>query len=177
VSDDIAIIDDTDTAASPPAGRSGRRPIDRGLMLASLVIAGGLVLIGWGLLTAVTGDDGIERPDPIESVLPVENAVQVLQQDRVIVDLEFGYDAVLIVDGIELPTTLLGQVVAEPGEQVTLPPTAVFDPGNAVISFQPTEGAPIEEFVEGRHEAVVVFWKTVDGRDEASSYRWAFNVV
>jgi hypothetical protein len=103
--------------------------------------------------------------------------VQVLQQDRVIVDLEFGYDAVLIVDGVELPTTLLGQVVAEPGEQVTLPPTAVFDPGNAVISFQPTEGAPIEEFVEGRHEAVVVFWKTVDGRDEASSYRWAFNVV
>lgn len=135
------------------------------------------MLIGWGLVTAVTGDDGIDRPEAIEDISPVENAVQVLQQDRVVVDLQFGYEATLTIDGIELPITLLGQETAEPGEQITLPPTAVFDQGNAIISFQPTEGAVIESFTEGRHEAEVTFWRTVDGPDEATTYRWSFNVV
>jgi hypothetical protein len=160
-----------------PVEPARRRRIDRGLLAASLVIASGLTLIGWGLLTAVTGDEGVDRPDAIEDISPVENAVQVLQQDRVVVDLAFGYEGTLTVDGIEIPITVLGQDATEPGDQVTLPPTALFDPGNAVISFQPTEGAVIESFGEGRHEAEVTFWRTVDGPDESTTYRWSFNVV
>ena len=60
---------------------------------------------------------------------------------------------------------------------IDLPPTAVFDPGNAVLSFQPVEGALIESFTEGRHEAKVIFWKTAEGEDTARTYRWTFNVV
>lgn len=168
-------------ASEAPAGEGRRarrrRRIDRGLLIASLVIAGGLVLIIWGFLTAVTGDEGIDRPDAIESLSPVEDSVQVLQQDRVVVDLEFGYEARLVIDGIELPVTLLGRLEAEPGQQLPIPPTAVFDPGNAIISFQPTEGAPIEEFTQGRHEATVIFWRTEEGPDTARSYSWSFDVI
>ena len=170
----------TDAEAKVPAAR---RRLDRGLLIASFVIACGVMLIGWALTVAVTGDDGIDRPEAIESVQPVENAVQVLQQERVVVDLQAGYEATLVIDGIELPTTVIGQSDVDPqaqpapGQQVDLPTTAVFDPGNAVISFQPVEGALIESFTQGTHEARVIFWKTEDGPEAALSYRWEFEVV
>ena len=141
------------------------------------MIACGVVLIVWGFFTALTGDEGVDRPDEIESIAPVENAVQVLQQAQIVVDLEFGYEAVLIVDGIELETTNIGEVEAEPGQQLTLPPTAIFDPGNAVISFTPNENAVITEFTQGRHQARVVYWPIEEGRDAARSYNWSFVVV
>ncbi len=160
-----------------------KRRLDRGLLIASLVIACGLLLVIFGVTTALTGNDGVDRPEAIESLQPVENAVQVLQQERVVVDLEAGYEARLIIDGIELPTTVIGQSDVDPfeqpapGQQVDLPTTAVFDPGNAVISFQPVEGALIESFTEGIHEARVIFWRIEDGPEQARSYRWEFNVI
>ena len=172
---------DTESVEERPAKR--RRPFDRGLFVASVVIAAGLAMMAWALAAAITGDDGIDRPEAIESVQPVENAVQVLSQERIVVDLQSGYEAVLIVDGIELPTTIIGQsdvdpnVQAQPGQQIDLPTTAVFDPGNAVISFQPVEGALIETFDEGTHEATVRFWKIEDGPDQARVYTWTFEVV
>lgn len=175
-----------DTADAPAARADVDRPkrrLDRGLLVASLVIASGLILVIFGVTTALTGNDGIDRPDAIESLQPVENAVQVLQQERVVVDLQAGYEARLVIDGIELPTTIIGQSdvdpfdQAEPGQQVELPTSAVFDPGNAIISFQPVEGALIESFDQGLHEARVIFWRIEDGPEQARSYRWEFNVV
>ncbi len=170
----------TDAPASPDRPK---RRIDRGLLLASLAIAIGVILVIFALTSARTGDDGIDRPDAIESVQPVENAVQVLQQERVVVDLQPGYEARLVIDGIELPTTVIGESDVDPfeqpapGEQIDLPTTAVFDPGNNVISFQPVEGALIESFSEGLHEVQVVFWKIEDGPEQALSYRWEFTVI
>ena len=164
-----AVIDDLSPATTDAASGAGtdvpKRRVDRGLLIASLVIACGLILVIFGVTTALTGSDGIDRPEAIESLQPVENAVQVLQQERVVVDLQPGYEARLVIDGIELPTTIIGQTEVdpsdqpEPGQQVDLPTTAVFDPGNAVISFQPVEGALIESFSEGLHEARVIFWR------------------
>jgi hypothetical protein len=162
---------------------TGRRRLDRGLLAASLVIATGLVLIIYGVTSAVTGNDGIDRPEAIESVQPVENAIQVLQQDQIIVDLLPGFEARLVVDGVELPTTIIGQSEVDPteqpdpGEQIDLPTTAVFDPGNAVLSFQPVDGALIESFSEGEHEVTVFFWPIEDGPEQARAYTWTFNVV
>ena len=68
----------------------------------SLVIAIGLVLIGRGLAVSLTGDDRANLPDTIESVEPFPEAVQVLSQTRVFVDLEAGYTGVLVIDGVEL---------------------------------------------------------------------------
>jgi hypothetical protein len=185
VADLVATVpQELDSSADAPASPDRpKRRIDRGLLLASLAIAIGVILVIFALTSARTGDDGIDRPDAIESVQPVENAVQVLQQERVVVDLEPGYEARLVIDGIELPTTVIGESDVDPfeqpapGEQVDLPTTAVFDPGNNVISFQPVEGALIESFSEGLHEVQVVFWKIEDGPEQALSYRWEFTVI
>lgn len=174
----VDALADADTAPTRP-----RRTVDRGLLIASFVIACGVVLIVWGFTTAITGDDGLNRPEAIESVQPVENAVQVLQQERIVVDLLPGYEARLIVDGVELPTTVIGQsdvdpdAQVQPGRQIDLPTTAVFDPGNAVISFQPVEGALIETLEQGSREVTVEFWKTIEGPEKARSYTWKFEVI
>lgn len=158
-----------------------RRKLDWGLVIACLVIAGGLVAIVWGVGSAITGSDGINRPDAIEDLSPVENAQQTFQQEQIMVDLQFGYEAVLVVDGIELPTSRIGGDVspdeADAGSQISTPPTAVFDPGNSIITFRPSENALIDEYSEGRHSAQVIYWKIDEGRQNARSYRWSFDVV
>ncbi len=184
--DDLVPATDTELDTLSTAGVRADRPrrrLDRGLLIASLAIAFGLVLVIFAVTSALTGDDGIDRPEAIETIQPVENAVQVLQQERVVVDLASGYEARLIIDGIELPTTVIGQSDVdpfeqpEPGQQVDLPTTAVYDPGNAVISFQPVEGALIESFTQGIHEVRVIYWRIEEGPEQALSYRWQFNVV
>ena len=182
---DAGEIESTDArvGADVAAPSRPKRSFDRGLFIASVVIAAGLILIVYGFTVAITGVDGIDRPEAIVSVQPVENAIQVLQLERIVVDLESGYEAVLIIDGIELPTTVIGQtevdpdVQAQPGQQIDLPTTAVFDPGNAVISFQPVEGALIESLKEGTREATVRFWKVEDGPEQAREYSWTFEVI
>ena len=168
-------VDETDEAAQPK-----RRKLDWGLVAACLVIAGGLVAIAWGVGSAITGSDGIDRPDAIEDLSPVENAQQTFQQQQIIVDLQFGYEAVLIVDGIELPTERIGDFSVEPedaGVQVAAPPNAVFDPGNSIITFRPGDDALIQSYSEGRHSVQVIYWKVDEGRETARSYRWSFEVV
>jgi hypothetical protein len=178
---DDTSVDETEASQDPPpAGRSRRQAPDKGLLLACLVIACGLFAIIWGVTSALTGDDGIDRPTAIEELSPVENALQVFQQQQIRVNLQPGYEAYLIVDGIRLETTNIGQVEVNPendGQQLSIPPTAVFDPGNAVITFRPSDDAVITSFSEGRHTAQVVFWRIEEGPGEAESYRWSFEVV
>ena len=183
VDQDATLTPAGDAAGDASVASHRKRSFDRGLFIASVVIAAGLIAIVFALTSAITGDDGIDRPEAIESVQPVENAIQVLQQERIVVDLQSGYEAVLIIDGVELPTTVIGQsdvdpaVQAEPGQQIDLPTTAVFDPGNAVISFQPVDGALIESLEEGTREATVRFWKIEDGPEQAREYSWTFEVI
>jgi hypothetical protein len=105
---------------------------------------------------------------------------QVVQQAQVSVDFFEGYEASLEIDGIALETTRLDELSAEgnsslePGAQVEIPPTAIYDPGNYIISFTPQEGAPIEVFTQGVHTATVTYWKIIDGKAKARSFTWEF---
>jgi hypothetical protein len=157
----------------------GRR-INIELAVVSLGIAVGLVLIVIGLLGGRTGRDALGYPDEIESVAPAPNDRQVLRQTEIVVDLVANQEAVLVVDGIELPVTRLDELsggLAQPGQQVELPPTAIWDPGNFIISFRPVEGAPIEEYSVGLHTATVIFWDVEEGREAARSFTWSFEVL
>jgi hypothetical protein len=171
-------VSETAGVAAPSGGR--RRRVDRRLLLASMAIAAGLVIIVWGVLVSVTGDERSPLPDDIERIEPVPDAVQVLSQSSVVVDLETGYEGVLVIDGIELETVNLdelGSIQIEPGRQIDVPPVTVYEPGNATLTFTPSEGAVIEEFDSGLHEVTVLYWKIEEGRQRAESYRWTFNVV
>jgi hypothetical protein len=157
-----------------------RRRIDRGLLVASLAIAAGLAIIGWGLSGAITGSRGVNLPEAIESVNPTPNAVQVLSQSNIFVDLENGYFGVLVVNGVELETISLDQIGSlevEPGRQVDIPPVTIFEPGNSTLTFSPSRGAAVERLSTGLQEVTVIFWRLDEGRQRASSFTWKFNVV
>jgi hypothetical protein len=155
-----------------------RRPIDRGLLVASLVIAFGVLVLAYGVSVSLTGDAGVNYPAAIEQVDPVPNSVQVLPQSNVFVDLEVGYTGVLVVNGVELPTFRIGEVVdVAPGRQVDVPPVTIFEPGNATLTYSPTAGAAVERFSPGLQEVEVIFWREDEGRQRASSFVWTFNVI
>jgi hypothetical protein len=167
--------------ASPAAtDRRARRRIDPKLLAASLAIALGLALIGYALVRSVSGDEAADLPEAIEKVTPVPSAIQVPAQSQVVVDLEAGFEGRLIVDGLALATVRLdelGSIDVEPGEQIDVPPGAIFEPGNATLTFTPGEGAPIERFDPGSHTATVIYWRTIEGPERALSYNWTFNAV
>lgn len=151
--------------------------LDKQLLFASAGIGLGLTLMILGFNTGLTGRDASNLPDEIEAISPGDDE-RVLRQSQVIVDFVDGYMAKLFIDGIELPMTRLDEVSAganvEPGAQIDLPPTAIFDPGNYRISFLPQKGAPIETFTQGEHIGRVVFWPIEEDESKARSYTWTF---
>jgi hypothetical protein len=157
---------------STPGGSRTKR------IVASFGIAVGLVLVFVGLASAVTGKDAQKLPKEIESITPVRSATQVQQQEQIRVDLIAGYTGVLIVNGIELPTVGLDTLAQVPGQQVSLPPEVIFEPGNYTLSFTPTKGAGVEKFATGVNTVTVVYWKITEGRKFAKpGFTWQFDVV
>jgi hypothetical protein len=175
-----ADLPDEAVAASPPPERRRRR-IDKTLLLISFVIAIGLALIVRGLAVSITGDDRANLPETIESVEPVPAAEQVLSQTRVFVDLDNGYTGVLVIDGVELPTVsiddLAEQFTAEPGQQIDLPATTIYEPGNSTLTFTPSDDALVQKFETGPHRVQVIYWKVIEGRQRPRSYSWTFTAV
>lgn len=159
-----------------PAERRGRLK----LIVASGLIAVGLVIIGYGGFTAVT-NNGTERlPDEIESITPVDEAIQVPQQTQVVVDLKAGYTGRLVIDDQELTTHDLADSQSadpQPGQQISAPAGVVYEVGNATLTFTPSANAELEHFSPGNHIVEVVYWKLSDGPSQASTFRWTFHVV
>lgn len=174
--------DPVDAASAPTDGTRRRRwwQVDTPTLLALLVVTLGMGLVVRGLLVSITGDDRANLPPLVEEVSPVPEAVQVLSQSNVFVDLVTGYEGVLVIDGVEIPTVDvndLADIAQVPGQQVDLPPVTIYAPGNATLTFTPGAGAPIQEFDQGDHRAQVIYWKTLDGRQRARTFTWTFTVL
>ena len=145
-----------------------------------IVLLIGSMLVVRGLLVGITGDERADLPTHVESVQPVPEAVQVLNQSNVFVDLDAGFTGVLVIDGIELETLNIDELAddaVEPGQQVELPPVTRYEPGNATLTFTPSAGAPITEFDDGVHTVEVVYWPIEEGRRAARTFTWTFTVV
>ncbi|MFT3853640.1 MAG: hypothetical protein QM733_13000 [Ilumatobacteraceae bacterium] len=153
------------------------RKVDKRLAICSFLIAIGLVVVVVGVLRGITGDEAANLPSAIESVEPSVGAENVPNQSRIFVDLQAGYTGELIVDGKLLQTIsedARGDVL--PGQQAKEVFTTVYAEGNATLTFQPKDGAPIESLAQGEHEVTVQYWPIVNP-DAASHFTWKFNVV
>jgi len=151
-------------------------------LIVSLAFAGGVTLIVLGVLWSRTGRDAFNYPDAIESVSPAPNDRQVLPETAIIVQLSEGYAGSLAIDGLAIETTDLDTFLQDAGapddgEQIQLPPTAIYDQANARITFQPTDDTQITEFDQGVHLVTVTFWKLTEGPDRSDSFTWQFEVL
>ena len=165
---------------SPEIQPSKRRRIRLETVLISLGILVGVSFVIFGLNSATTGRDALGYPAEIIDISPAPNDRQVLSQTEISVNLQDCYEAALVLDGIEVPTTRLEDFVpiaVKPGQQIELPPTAIYDQGNSLIRFEPTEGAVIEKYSVGVHKVKCIYWKIEEGRGAARSYDWSFEVL
>jgi len=161
-------------------GRLAGRRIDWTVVLACFVLTAGAAVLVGGVLAGVTGDERAGLPEAIESVNPVPEAVQTLSQSSVFVDLRPEHYGRLTIDGIEIETVNIDDVVrgpATPGSQVDLPKVTIYEPGNATLTFTPSAGAPIERFTTGRHTVKLTYWPLIDGPTAARTYTWTFDVI
>lgn len=152
--------------------------MDRTKLGISIALVAAVALFVIGLSMAQTGDEAIPKiTDPaIEQVIPLPGSL-VLRQSQVGIDLAAGYRGVLVIDGVELPTSDL--VAVDPAAGGVAPPAALdaqFDPAQNTVVFTPREGATIEEFAPGEHTVTAVFWRMDQGRETARSYTWRFKV-
>ena len=63
------------------------------------------------------------------------------------------------------------------GQQIDVPPGVLYEPGNATLTYTPSENAPIERFESGPHTVTVIYWKILEGPGAARSYTWSFTTV
>jgi hypothetical protein len=139
-----------------------------------------VVILVTGVFAGVTGDERNGLPAAVESVNPVPEATQTLSQSSVFVDLLPEHYGRLAIDGTEIETVNIADIVTGPteaGTQVELPKTTIYEPGNATLTFTPSDGAPIEQFTTGRHTVKLTYWSLADGPAKARTYTWTFDVV
>ena len=128
------------TSRAPPPARGGAAST-RSCWRASLVIAVGLVLIGYGVGQSVTGDEAPNMPAAVEEVTPAFDADPGARSRR---GRRRPRERLLRLPGgrrrraaDRAPRRGRLAVDVEPGEQVDFPPGARFEPGNATLTFTP----------------------------------------
>lgn len=139
------------------------------------ILAVTAIVLGFAL--AQTGEEA-EVPisdEAVERVFPQQGDL-VLRQSQVGVDLAPGYRGVLIIDGVELPTTDLVAVDPSEGGRPVVAADAQFDLAQNTITFLPREGASIEDLEPGEHTATAIFWRLGETRDAGRSFTWRFTV-
>jgi hypothetical protein len=139
------------------------------------VIAVGLVLIGFGFASAVTGDAATAPSDPaIERLIPKPGDSLQVNQDTVGIDLRTGYRGELTIDGRAVPTAEVNQATV--GTPFDKQLDAQYDAGQGTVLFTPREGAVIEAFSPGRHTITATYWKLTESKAQARTFSWSFDV-
>lgn len=156
-----------------------RLNVDRRLAGASLVIAAGLVLIGFAATRSVSGDD-VPLPEGIERITPIPEAINVPNQAPIEVDLADNYVGRIAVDGTVYETqmpTPIDPTADSAGRQIVVPAGVSFQEGTNVLKLSLGEEIGIERWDDGVHLVRVDFWPIDEGEAAAESFHWAFTSV
>jgi hypothetical protein len=147
-----------DPAAYPPSSFRYRLLVAVGL----LVAAGSLLLAIH--LTNTDAEDPVTVTGPaavVQQLVP-GNGSSELRQSEIGVDLAPGYDAALVVNGLEIPRKQLRVV-----------------PAQNQVFFTPGPGKVIEELPAGRTCVVALVWPSAQGRGttQDKTVPWCFSVT
>jgi hypothetical protein len=119
-----------------------------------------VVLAAIVALFAVGGPQSSTGNQPaIEQLIPRPDS-KILQQEPVGIDLEAGWDATLLIQGIPIPDDQIQRI-----------------PGLNVVQFQPGPGKAIEQLPPGQNCATAVYWQIEDGPANSENHTWCFTVV
>jgi len=127
---------------------------DRLLITGAIALAGTLLVIAYAS-SSNTGDCP-GQPAAIESITPGCGAAA-LQLDVVAVDLAPGYEGELTINDVAVPVRVVASL--------------------NLIEYRPGPGKEIERLQAQVNRARVTYWRSDQGRDQASTYAWSFRVT
>jgi hypothetical protein len=149
------------TPTPPPYPASSLRY--RLLITVALLVAAGTLLLAIHLTNTDDADPVSVKGQPsvVQQLIPTNGSSE-LRQSEFGIDLAPGYDAALVVNGIEIPTKQLRRV-----------------PAQNQVFFTPGPGKAIEELDAGTTCVVAVVWKSSEGRGTTQdrTVPWCFTVT
>lgn len=116
-----------------------------------------LAAVAIGAIAFAPSGNPTNPPDVLEGYSPA-NGATMLRQIDVEIDLPVGYEIVLVVDGVTIPSA----------EIDTMPETGKF-------TWQPTDTTVIPEWIPGIH-TVWVRWDRATGLPDPGEWQWSFRV-
>jgi hypothetical protein len=127
---------------------------DRLLISGAIALAAALLVVA----VAVGGESGDcpGKPSAIEELSPGCGA-SALQLDVVSVDLAPGYEGELTINDVAVPVRVVSSLT--------------------LIESRPGVGREIERLQAQVNRARVTYWRSSQGRDQASTYAWSFRVT
>lgn len=147
---------------TPSPSAAGPRITRRRIGLVAAVLAACAVLVfSFQRLSTGTGTDDVvvTAETGIERLIPARND-EVLRQAAVGIDLAAGFEGVLAVNGTAIPEDQL-----------------VIEPALNTVLFQPGEGREIERLVAGENCVEASYWQSSEGREQAETVSWCFQVT
>ncbi len=152
-------------APNSPAVPSRRSPLSSRAqtVVVVLLILGAIAGLVFTISIATTGDNNTSAalPDSVDRLIPASGD-EVLAQSPVGVDLADGYDAYLIINGVEIRDPEQGLMK---------------DLGLGTVQFQPGEGKEIESLNPEQNCVVAMIWRQSEGQDSAEPVSWCFNAA
>ncbi len=169
----LAPMDDEVSATDAPAGPATTSspaaaptppptPLAQRLAIAGLLLVGLVGLVVTGVL-ATTGNDSTSSaaPDSVDRLVPASGA-EVLTQATVGIDVAAGYDAYLIINGVEIRSAADGLSK---------------DLGTGRVEFTPGEGKPVTALQPEQNCVVAIVWKQSEGPDRSEPVSWCFDAA
>ena len=145
-------------STSPEARVDDRAPLIVRIGVGLLV---GLCIVGviWGF-GSEKNQTGAQPPAELEAVSPLPEALTVPSQSSISVDMKFGYDATLILDGVEIPKD-----------------QTVYEKATAVLRFTPGPDTDVHSLPGGVRRVTAIYWPVQSDRETSGKpFSWTFTV-
>lgn len=126
------------------------------------VIPALLALVAVVVVFLVVGDDGnggTPQDQVIEALIPGEQEAT-LQQGEVGIDLLAGWDASLVVDGVDIPDDQLDKLT---------------DLG--IVTYTPGQGKAVEFWRAGQSCVTATYWQLATGPETSFEIAWCFTAL
>jgi len=128
----------------------------RVLLGAAALMGAGAILLALVLADTDDNDVTVTGNAAVDELIPPRNA-EVLSQETVGIDLAPGYDALLTINGVDIPP---GQIRHQPNLNR--------------FTFRPDQGNVIESLRAEQNCALVTYWRQEIGPGEADAISWCF---
>jgi hypothetical protein len=138
---------------------------------------GGVAIFIIAFVVANTDEPGSVRivNPAIEALIPAPGS-EVLRQSQVGVDLAPGFEAELVINGVQIPPDELNVLRDADDPQQSASQTGAFGTTINRFTYQPLEGRAVPELQGDENCVVATFWATADPTN-IDTVEWCFNTV